>query len=166
MTPLSSMDFSLLSFPKPCHGPPLRKPSFHRRCAIMNKPGPASPPSPSSVWTDRHCLSHMRALDQALLPAARGTMVQHQTDSSVDNVTLSVQSWLHEAGMSRRAAAVAPDTPCDRPRWAHLWLFNIFMRIYRQMWVCGYLIVFLLMGTFGHTGGKWVTDWIWCFTQD
>lgn len=31
-------------------------------------------------------------------------MVQHQTDSSADNVTPSVQSWVHnEAGAERRA---------------------------------------------------------------
>lgn len=56
----------------------------------------------------------MRAPDQALLPAARGTMVQHQTDSSADNVTLSVQSWLPEAGTSRRATAAAAEAPTHR----------------------------------------------------
>lgn len=42
-------------------------------------------------------------LRQALLPAARRTMVQHQTHSFAANVTYSVQSRFYKPGISRRA---------------------------------------------------------------
>lgn len=73
----------------------------------------------------------------ALLPAAGGTMVQHQTDSFADNVTPSVQSWFHdEAGAERRAQSAAAWTRrvvmcahCCQTRWASHTLHSIFMGI-------------------------------------
>lgn len=60
-------------------------------------------------WKNRHNSAASNSwLCLPLLPAAGGTMVQHQTDSSVDNVTPPVQSWVHkEAGAERRAQSAA-----------------------------------------------------------
>ncbi|KAK2906116.1 hypothetical protein Q8A73_010059 [Channa argus] len=52
-------------------------------------------------------------LEQALLPAARRTMVQHHPDSFADNVTFSVQSWFHKTGISRRALLPAHPDPTE-----------------------------------------------------
>lgn len=87
---------------------------------------------PEKRWNNRHIyVAYITVcFDKALLPAAEGTMVQHQTDSSMDNVTLSVQSCCYnEAGRRRRAQL--PGQPahasslcavvcagCCQPRWA------------------------------------------------
>lgn len=60
-------------------------------------------------------------------------MVQHQTDSSADNVTPSVQSWFHdEAAAERRAQSAAAWTRrvvmcahCCQTRWAYLCGFRM-----------------------------------------
>lgn len=126
MTPLSQWT-SQGFFPlKPCHGVSLRKPST----AVSSwKPVPesriVSEPSGTIV-----AYIAVTALQHALLPAAQGTMVQHQTDSFTDNVTSSVQSRFYKPGISRRALLPAHCglqrkshcmimcAPCCQRRWA------------------------------------------------
>lgn len=82
-----------------------------------------------------------QSLWRALLPAARGTMVPHQTDSSEDNVTPSVQSRCSRAGISRRAlpparllsALVSADR--SQRRWALRWLQSVFVSGLWQQWL-------------------------------